>query len=58
MEWERLEKTTIMVKMLAIPEFRESPGPTCNLAGAELVAFFNYLWTDELNTSILTETNR
>ena len=41
-----------------IPEFRESPGPTCNLAGAEPVAFFNYLWTDELNTSILTETNR
>ena len=41
-----------------IPEFRESSGPTHNLAGAEPVAFFNNLWTEELDTAILTETNR
>ena len=29
-----------------------------NLAGAEPVAFFNNLWTEELDTAILTETNR
>ena len=41
-----------------IPEFRESSGPTHNLAGAEPVAFLNHLWTEELDMAILTETNR
>ena len=40
-----------------IPEFKEQPGLVVDLSEAEPITFFQQLWTDELNHTIVNETN-